>query len=116
MRKNLTKKDILRKKKDIEKIFSSGRTVCSTKGAKLLVVNNNEDKTRLLISIVRKFGTAVERNKVKRIAREFFRNNKHKIKKGFDFALVIYPGQYENKERFEQFEYLFKSSKYIEQD
>ncbi|MBN2839258.1 MAG: ribonuclease P protein component [Fusobacteriaceae bacterium] len=116
MRKSLTKQEILRKKKDIGKIFSSGRFVNKTTGAKLLVIENNEERTRLLICIVRKFGTAVERNKVKRLAREFFRVNKQFIEKGFDFALVIYPGKYENKERFEQFEYLFKTSKFYNKD
>ncbi len=41
----------------------------------LLVLDNNKEKARLGVTVSRRVGNAVKRNKVKRLIREFFRIN-----------------------------------------
>ncbi len=52
------------------------------------MVKNSLDYSRLGISVGRKFGNAVKRNRAKRLVREFFRRNKHIIPKGYDFVFL----------------------------
>ncbi len=49
---------------------------------------NSLPYSRLGISVGRKFGNAVRRNRAKRRVREFFRRNKHKIPRGYDFIFL----------------------------
>lgn len=53
---------------------------------------NNMDKTRLGISVSKKVGNAVVRNRVKRLLREIFRLNRDKLVKGFDLVIVARKG------------------------
>ena len=65
---------------------------------------------------VRKYGNSVKRNRVRRIFKELFRLNKHRIKSGFDIVLVIYPGKDTYKEREEQFYFLLGEGKLLSVD
>jgi len=48
--------------------------------------------SRLGITVSKKIGKAVKRNKVKRLLREFFRLNKKRFPKGFDVIVVANKG------------------------
>jgi len=52
----------------------------------LFVVANGGTATRLGVAATRKLGSAVERNRAKRLAREVFRRNK--IGEGLDIVIV----------------------------
>jgi ribonuclease P protein component len=56
--------------------FSSGRT----------------GRTRLGITVTKKVGKAVERNRIKRLSREFFRQNRHHLKGVWDINLIAKNG------------------------
>jgi ribonuclease P protein component len=102
MRKSLTREERLKKKSDFDRVFNTGkRWSCS--GARLIYTQNGLDFTRFAVCPVRKYGTAVERNRAKRICRELFRTMKKSICKGFDIVLVVYPGKGTFKERKRQF-------------
>ena len=45
-------------------------------------------RSRLGITVTRKIGNAAKRNKVKRLAREFFRLNKHHFSRGCDIVII----------------------------
>ena len=57
----------------------------------MYVKKNQLDKTRLGVSISKKVGKSVLRNKIKRRIKEIFRNNMEKIKKGYDVVISVKP-------------------------
>lgn len=88
----LPKENCLKKRKDFERIFKSG------KGFKedllfLKLLNNNLESSRIGFIVSQKVSKkAVVRNKIKRELREIVRPELKKIKKGIDIALVVLPG------------------------
>ena len=99
MRRSLTKIEIIRKKEEINRIFRQG-TALSCRGMRLITISNNLGFDRIIVIPAKHFGNAVERNKVRRRAKEIFRNYEKRINsenpmedKGQDYALVLYPGK-----------------------
>lgn len=99
MRRSLTKIEIIRKKQEIDRIFKHGRKYSSSE-MRLIAINNNLGFDRIIVIPVRHFGRAVDRNKVRRRAKEVFRcyEGRHTVdsmlvSESKDFALVVYPGK-----------------------
>jgi ribonuclease P protein component len=90
MRRSLTKGERLKRSSDIGRVFASGRKV-SCYGAKLFYRENGRAGNRMTVTLVRKYGTAVERNRAKRVVREAYRLMKPSLKKGYDMIVVLYP-------------------------
>ena len=109
MKKSLTKKEILRKREEIRGILQADNRI-DIKGSRLLFKKNNLDYNRLLVTVPRKFGNAVTRNKAKRYGKEIFRHIKHDIVKGYDFCIVLFPGIYKYGERNEQITSLMRKA------
>lgn len=57
----------------------------------MYVKKNNLEKTRLGVSISRKIGKSVVRNRIKRRIKEAFRRNIKNIKTGFDVVISVKP-------------------------
>ena len=112
MKKSLTKKEILRKKSDLKRIFASGFN-CKYRGAKILFLQNSLPYNRFAVTLVRKYGNSVERNYSKRVLREVYRNEKHSIRASFDIVIVLYPGNYSFQERYNQFRVLIKRANLV---
>lgn len=53
---------------------------------------NSLDKTRLGLTVGKNRGGAVERNRIKRLLREFFRRSKDKLPSSRDFIIVALKG------------------------
>ncbi len=112
MKKSLSKKEHLRGRKDLKAVFSSPlRESCQ--GIRLIYRENGLKWSRFAISVTKKYGNAVKRNRAKRIVREIYRNMKERIKPGFDMVFVLYPGEYLYGKREEQIITLLESSELL---
>lgn len=57
----------------------------------LLVLDSSKENSRLGITVTRKVGNAVQRNRLKRLVREFFRHSKNKYSK-CDYSIIAKRG------------------------
>ncbi len=99
MRRNLTKRELIRKKDDIDRIFRAGRSY-SCLGMRLICLVNGLGFDRMIVIPAKHYGRAVDRNKVRRRVKEIFRNypmrhssqeENEEITK--DYVLIVYPGK-----------------------
>ena len=79
----------LRKNSEFRAVYRRGRSF-SNSILVLYVFKNykNKDINRLGISVSKKVGCSVVRNRVKRLIRESYRLNKHEFKTGYDFIFI----------------------------
>ena len=98
MRKNLTKKEILRRRKDIRLVFTEGKT-CKVPGIKLKFIKNDFAFTRVLITFIRNYGNSVARNRDKRIVKEIYRHIKKDVLPGFDLIFILLTGNFSFNDR-----------------
>lgn len=105
MKKSLTKRERLKRIKDIRRIFEEGKRQ-SCNGANLIYNENNRAYNRFAVCLARNFKNSVHRNKTKRICREVFRNMKPDIRNGYDIVFLAFPENCEWVTRFRQFRYL----------
>jgi ribonuclease P protein component len=59
-----------------------------TRNFVVILKQNRRDATRLGITVSRRVGNSVKRNRIKRSIREFFRLSKQQIPKGYDIVVI----------------------------
>ena len=93
---------------EIREVFGKGKRI-GCQGAKLFVLKNELPVNRICFTFSRGFGTAVERNRARRLGREAYRTLKSRLRCGHDLILLVYPdaGQPSFEERMGQLQYLF---------
>jgi ribonuclease P protein component len=80
----------LKKRACISAVFRKGKKTAS--GAAVLFYKANGLETnRIAFTFARKFGKAVERNRVRRLGREAYRHLRSGLKSGYDMVLLVYP-------------------------
>ncbi|MDR3551775.1 MAG: ribonuclease P protein component [Clostridia bacterium] len=77
----------LKENRDFRRIYSRGRSFVS-RGVVVYVTANRLSKNRLGITVSKKLGGAVQRNRAKRIIREAYRLTEPAVAVGYDFVLV----------------------------
>ncbi|MDR0455380.1 MAG: ribonuclease P protein component [Treponema sp.] len=107
VKRRFTREERLKRRNEIREVFDKGkRTGC--RGAKLFVLKNNLCRSRICFTFSRGFGTAVERNRARRLGREAYRHLKPRLRCGYDLILLVYPEDSQTfAGRMEQLEYLF---------
>ena len=78
----------IKNNEEFDNIIKNG----NKKSNNFFVIYNKDrvlDFSRFGISLSKKFGNAVKRNKYKRILREIIRNNQKKFKNDFDYIIIM---------------------------
>ena len=83
--------DRVLRSKDFERIYRNGRRQVGPCFA-VFGIRNGLDRSRLGITVTRKFGGAVLRNRSKRIVREIFRRNRDAFGVSCDFVVNVRSG------------------------
>ena len=120
MKKSLTRKERLRGTAALRRVFSVSRGaepgVVSGRGLRLMAAENGLAYSRVVVSPVRKYGSAVARNRARRVAKEAYRCIKSSVKPGFDLAFILFPGDFSYGERLSQFSFLLKKAGLLRED
>jgi ribonuclease P protein component len=77
---------------DFDRVFRSGRSHAGREFVLYVFPRGEEDPPRLGLSVSRKVGGAVERNRVKRLLREAFAVESARLPAGTDAVVVARPG------------------------
>ncbi len=87
LRFTFTKADRILKRPEFIALSKSGRRVQNTEFiAYFLPAQDN--RSRLGVTVTKKVGQAVERNRIKRHVREFFRLNRHCLSGNWDISII----------------------------
>ncbi|MCD6486643.1 MAG: ribonuclease P protein component [Syntrophobacterales bacterium] len=81
------KKERVRKRKNYLSIYQNGARVHSSNFTVILSPNPSGGK-RLGVTVSKKVGNAVKRNRIKRLLREFFRLNKDRLPDSRDVVII----------------------------
>jgi len=82
------KDERVRKRKEYLKIYQNGTRINSKNFITILSRNQSGTK-RLGITVTKKVGNSVKRNRIKRLLREFFRLNKDKLPDSRDIVVIV---------------------------
>jgi ribonuclease P protein component len=97
---------------DFRKVYNEGKTVRS-QAFQLFYLLQGEDKpARLGITVTKRFGKAVRRNRIKRLIREAFRQAQLCLKHGYDIVINVrsYADCLSQKEVSSELESLFSKA------
>lgn len=81
------KSERLLKRSDFVKLNRAGKRYHTTHFV-VIAEKNGLDFTRLGVTVGKRVGNAVVRNRTKRLLREFFRQNKLRLPRGYDLVFV----------------------------
>ncbi|MBC8586711.1 ribonuclease P protein component [Paratissierella segnis] len=83
----MDKKYRLRKNIEFKRVYNKGKNYWNG-DLTLYVKKNGLRETRLGITITKKIGNAVVRNKIRRRIKEIYRLNHHRVKNGYDLIFI----------------------------
>lgn len=83
----LPKSCLLRKNKKFQAVYRVGKSYANRQLVLYLLPNNSSER-RVGFAAGKRLGNAVTRNRVKRLLREAYRLNQHRLSLGFDIIIV----------------------------
>ncbi len=83
----MDKKYRIRKNVEFKQVYSGGKNYWN-RNLTLYVKRNNLDGSRYGITITKKIGSAVVRNRIRRRIKEIYRLNFYRIKDGYDLVFI----------------------------
>lgn len=90
MRFSFKKEDRILKRSDFLELAKSGRKLQNDCMIAFFAPGKH-DRPRLGITVTRKVGSAAQRNRIKRLIREYFRLNRQHLKQNWDINIVAKP-------------------------
>jgi ribonuclease P protein component len=100
-RYRLRQEQRLKKTVQFQRVYEQGVSVADDRLIVYALANELE-YSRLGLSVGKKLGSAVKRNRYKRTLREAFRLQQHELPVGYDFVFIPRPGLEASTELFEQ--------------
>jgi ribonuclease P protein component len=82
------RQDRLLHSSDFDRVFKGGRKI-QTRNLLVFMMPGPEDGRRLGMTVTRKFGKAVQRNRAKRVIREAFRHNRDLLLAPLDVVVIV---------------------------
>jgi ribonuclease P protein component len=76
---------------EFERVYRQGRAHANRNLVLYAFPRTDEGPARLGVSVSRKVGGAVDRNRVKRLLREAFANRRARVREPYDFVIVARP-------------------------
>ena len=83
----MQKKSRITSRADFREVYQHGRSVAN-RDLVAYFLERRGRATRLGISVSKKVGSAVARNRIRRLLKEAYRANEAKIKEGYDIVLI----------------------------
>ena len=99
MRQRITRGGRLSRSAEFERVYKQGRSTANRHLVLYAFENPSTDGPRLGLSVSRKVGGAVERNRIKRLLREAFARCAPRLRGGQDLVVVARPAVGELAER-----------------
>lgn len=82
----------IKKSQEIEKVMKKGRSTANRYFIVYKYAKNDNDNFRIAISVGKKIGKAVDRNKVKRYIRNVTTEHKHEMNPNYDYFVIARKG------------------------
>lgn len=84
----MKKKYRIKKNNDFQRVFKHGKSMANRQFIIYTLEQSEEPEFRIGLSVSKKIGNAVTRNRVKRLIRQVFLEEKERIIKGKDFVVI----------------------------
>lgn len=91
MKLEMTKSERIKKNSQFRFIYSRGKSYSNDKLV-LYIFRNKKNLNRIGLSVSKKVGKSVVRNRIKRLIREGYRLNKNMYKRGYDLIFIARGG------------------------
>ncbi len=103
-----TKKERILKRPEFIRLSKYGKKI-TNRSFLVLYLPGKGERLRLGVTVTKKIGHAPARNRIKRLTREYFRLNKHKITNNCDINIIVKKGvaKLSSSEIFSSLQYIF---------